>query len=599
LITAKDFDKLVYRKPKIKYDSKRIENVLGLDSEAYITGRPFVICLSDGTTLDPSNALTVMANNYQRFNFLVFNMKYDSGAILYFLPRVVLHELWKNGEADYKEYHLHYIPHKYLEIGIWIGKVLERVRIWDVAQFYRPLSLDGASKKYLGKSKIDIATKRFTRQYVKDNFAEIVKYCVQDAELTRLLGEHLFDKLEGFDIVPCRIYSSAAISFQYYATKGKIVTSWRLYKHNREALQYACDAYRGGKFEISARGRFTGHEYDLTSAYPFHISQLVDISTAKVRYSDRYEPDAVYGFIRVAITLDGRPHPCGVRYQNTKTLIYPSGLIYTTITKAEYDWLTSHNFDVKIYGGWWFFVRQKRYPYRDNTLHLFSIKDEIKKKDPMLYGVIKIILNGNYGKMAQVIIQPDKTYVAGAGWNPVYASYITALTRIMVTQVQYDLGNECIAVHTDSVMTKQRHDNLIGSGLGQFEYVTGGDGVLVASGMYQIADHYKFRGFKSRRRGVDENNRPVYDTWIDILKKMGDRSVIAYPRLTVESWCEAMAKNHTKNKINLFHNDTKDVDVNIDVKRAWTEKATGTSLLSSLEYAPPLHIVQTKPEEWK
>jgi hypothetical protein len=67
----------------------------------------------------------------------------------------------------------------------------------------------------------------------------------------------------------------------------------------------------------------------------------------------------------------------------------------------------------------------------------------------------------------------------------------------------------------------------------------------------------------------------------------------------VESWVEAVAKGHY-NKINLFTNETKKIDLNGDVKRAWLKNVKGRDLLKTLEQSMPKIIIETQPPEtWK
>lgn len=586
MISSLAFDRVKYPKPKLEDTRPKLPHILGIDSEAYTTGVPFMFCLSNGDCLLPRDIPQVFFEpKYVGANFVIWNMKYDSGAVLYHLPREKMYELWDSGKTRHGEFRYKYIPHKLLRIY----KGNKAVSFWDISQFYKS-SLDKAARTYLGRGKIELRTKSFTPEYVDRHFSLIRRYCVMDAKLTGELGVYLVDKLEEFGITASTLYSCAGIAFKYFCDRCKVVTAYKHWKYYRHALGYACDAYAGGKFEVTTRGTFTGYEYDITSAYPYEIQNLVDISAAKIVYSAVYQPKAVYGYLRVRIdNHKGLYLPCGVKRPDG-SVYYPAGLYYATITKAEYEYLLEVGCPVEIISGYWFFVKRRLHPYRRAIADLFKIKSDVKGKDRMLYNTTKIVMNGYYGKMAQCIEQHDGSILVGSGWNPMYAAVITANTRIAVSRLQNLLGDDCLAVHTDSVITTRPIPRrFLKDRLGAFEYVTYGDGILIACGMYWIKDQGAYKGFIPDRG----------DTWPDILARWRHRKTIPYRQLHVESWVEAMAKNHPKSRINVFKHERKRVDLNCDSKRTWPSRISALRLLTDTEHSMPKVVVNfSPPKHW-
>jgi hypothetical protein len=454
------------------------------------------------------------------------------------------------------------------------------VSFWDISQFYKQ-SLDRAAKFYLNEGKQPMPTKSFSRSYVKKNWMLIAKYCLRDADLTARLGRFLVDKLEEFGVIAPSLYSCASISYKYFSDNTKIVTAYDLWQNDRKALAMAVDSYEGGKFEITARGSFDAHEYDLTSAYPYEISNLIDISNATIEYSNKYIPSPPYGFLRVIINNPGYHLPCGIMQKGVR--IYPNGTYETTITKQEYEYLKELSISPKIMEAVYFHVEQRHYPYRNIIDTLYKLKSAYKNKDTMLYNVTKIIQNSFYGKMAQCITLPDKSIRLGSGFNPIYASVITANTRIKVCRIQNKLKDQCLAVHTDSVITTCPI-NLKNSGLGEFEHVVSGKAIIIACGMYQINNQCAFKGFSPTSN----------ETWETILSRPQNRNRkrIPYPILNVESWVEAMAKNHPKSKINLFNYNLKTIDLNPDTKRIWSCNFKARDFLTKNEQSMPLNFFQ-------
>jgi len=591
MITSLDFDNLVYPPPRLKDTKPILSNILGIDSEAYGVdaeghrrGEPFVFCLSNGDTLLPRDIPAALIDDYSSVNFMIYNIKYDSGALLYHLPQETLKTLWEDGKAVHDGYHYQYIPHKQLKISQGRSSVV----FWDISQFYHA-PLDKAARKYLGRGKIDIRTKRFSPKYVRHFWKYIVKYCVMDARLTEELGRYLVDKLREFGITASSLYSCASISFKYFCDRSRVVTTWRYWQNERDVVAFACDAYEGGKFEVTWRGAFSGHEYDITSAYPYEIANLVDISNASVVRSPHYRRDAVYGFLRCSIrNPDGKYMPCGPQFKNVR--IYPAGRFFLTITKAEYEYLLSIGIDVDVHDAIWLHVERKVRPYRKVIDTLFEIKADHKGKDEMLYYVSKIVMNSFYGKCVQCTDMIDGRIKVGPGFNPVYGAVITANTRLKVTKIQNLLGDDCLAVHTDSVITRTPlPKHLVKNRLGEFEHVVSGDGIIVACGMYQINDISKFKGFI-----------PLYgEDWKTLLQKYRHRKSIPYPQLKVESWLEAMAKNHDKSSVNVFERVKKNVDLNCDTKRIWPTRRKAREFLEGGEYSyPKISIEREPPKHW-
>lgn len=605
MITSADWDKIKYKDPRkaLRRKEKPMSYIFGLDTEAYTTGEPFMVCTSEGHVYDPATLPGPLFDDYPGANFMLYNIKYDSGALLYHLDRSVIYDLWFFGKAEIDRggivYKYQYIPHKLLRIRH--GKTT--LSFWDVAQFFQS-SLDNAAKRYLDEhsQKKRIATKRFTPGYVARFRKSISAYCIQDALVTKRLGQYFIGKLAQFNIVPSSIYSPASISFKYFREHSRIVTSWRAWNDCPGLLKYACDAYEGGKFEVTARGCFDAHEYDITSAYPYEIANLCNLDHADFFMSPEYQAQAEYGFIRCRIDNRAGKHiPCGIMVNGVKT--YPAGIFHLTITKQEYDYLVEIGLPVDIVNGWWIVLKTKRRPYRGVINYLFSIKDEYKGRDDMLYRLTKIAMNGFYGKTVQAITTPEGDIEVGAGWNPVYGAIITANTRIKVCRIQNMLNARCLAVHTDSVFTLDPlPPGMLSPGLGNFEKVTSGRALLIACGMYQIGRECAFKGFHPVRRYRDEAGkwRRREDTWEDILQRNRHRKIITDRVLRVESWIEAMAKNHEKKKINVFEMVEKKIDLNCDTKRNWTGgKWKAGQFLTEQDFSThKIRIENDPPENW-
>lgn len=606
--------------------------MMGIDSEAYNTGEPFLIMVSTGKEVNvtsvlmsffdevPDGELTKKekkrlsaASKYLDRHYGTYNLKYDSGALLYYVQRENLMELWKYGrtrieiqaKTEKKTFTIEYIPHKFLSFqhkGFFI-------KIWDVAQYFK-MSLDKACMMYLGKKmKLDIETKTFTRPYVKQNLAKIKKYCLVDSQACAELGNYLISKLKAFGIKTTSLYSPASLSYEYFSTRCHIVVIKRLWKYYKDIIHYAMESYKGGKFECTARGSFPeAWQYDIVSAYPYEISRLLNIEKARFVFSNEYIPEADYGFLRVMIYNDNHHIPCAVK-NRARVDIYPYGKFFTTITKQEYDYLNEIGCDCRIISAWWIVCKSKVTPYKDCIDELFAIKARFKGRDDFLYSVSKLMMNSFYGKTLQLIkdIVPDtdkplaggkfaeKTiYRAGRPFNPVHGAVVTANTRIKITRIQNLMKEKCLAVHTDSALCLEPlPPELVTGALGDLELQKHGSGVLIACGQYQIdsAD--------GKSKGAYKGFRPDYeDDWIGMLKRNKEKSTFEQKTLHVEGWYECCAKGHF-DRVNLFQNDKKIIDLNADTKRLWQRQVKAKHLLAGIEQSAPQVVMNIKkPLNW-
>lgn len=589
------FSKIEYHK---KFNAKNkyyIEEFIGLDSEAYDTGEPFIICDSTGREYDLKNIIKeLMDLDGERIHFALFNLRYDAGAILYFLPHSVKRELWLNNEVNFEGVIITYIPHKMLRFRR--GKTFRT--FWDIRPFYNS-SLDAASKRYLNKSKQELETKTFSKSYVKKNRERIKKYNIHDSKLTAELGNLLLTYLHKFNIHTAVLYSTASVSLEHFMNKGIYIDVERYFKFNKPLLEFAHKSYYGGKFEITARGRFKGYEYDISSAYGSEIRNLKNIKYGIVHHSKKFLDDMDYGFIDCEIdNSEMKEVPTVLKKGGLN--IYPAGKFRSVITSLEYQYLLKIGVKVKYFEGWFIKCSVTEYPYRKEIDRLYEIKEQYVNSDKMFSKLAKTMINALYGKFVQIIesvrcydenhkevkrsskkrvVAYDQIYFkAGIGWNPIYASYITAAIRIKLCELQNSLGKHCLAVHTDAIITDQKMpDDFTGTGIGTWELAEQGEGVIVSTGIYQLGEKVATRGFVFR----DGEN------WFDVLGKAGTKSHLKLKELRVLSWTQQIARGKDSD-INLFSRSYKDLNLNGEMKRIWMKPTNAKRLLTELQYSSPM-----------
>jgi len=570
------FSDILYRYSirKPQDTDKRIE-VLGLDSESDNKGYPFMFAISDGTITTPDSLFeTLFQHKYRGIKFVCFNLKYDEGSILHQFPADILQELRSKGHIVYNGYSIRSIHKK--ELVITNQQQKHSIAFYDIAQFYGT-SLDKAAMYYLGKEKLGISTKTFTQEYIKKNWLQLSKYCLQDAILTKELADYFIDMLiTDFNIYPQKLYSTGYIAGLHFARTCEFIDVRRYFRYYPECLEYAYLSYAGGKFETYQRGFGTFYQYDINSAYPYEFIQLQDIRYARVFKSKDYQVDATYGFIKCRLILSNDYSPIPLKIDNVNR--YPIGAFYKTITKGEYDFLVNRGDKVDIIDGWWI-VCNGKYPYKKEVERLFELKKQYKNEDKLRYMLVKILLNSFYGKFIQVTEKwrgNKKVYEAGWLFNPIYASVITANTRVKLCQVCDKYDKYTVAVHTDSIITSIDLSNNglgISDKLGDWNCENSGYGVVVGSGVYQIGEKVHFRGYHGLNNllGIIQTNR--------------NRVNISLEQRLVLSWRLVVFRNANTDMINRFTQNVKNLNLNFDRKRDWEEGWTWTQkLVSSLPF---------------
>lgn len=531
-----------------KYKQQSIE-VIGIDTEAYEDGRCFMIATSNWHFWSMEEFPDCLwTREYRGKNFVAYNLKYDEGALLQFLPREPLEELRSEGRTKYLDYVITIIPRKCLTIR----KGKNTATFYDMYNFYMG-SLDYNAKKYLGEQKGDIETKKFSPEYVEHNYCSIALYCIQDAILVQKLGELLINKFESLGVYPRKLYSTAYISYQYFRQNTKYVTVKRFWDTDKKLLEFALRSYNGGKFEVTQKGCDYYYEYDIVSAYPYEIANLIDITYSRVIWDKTYHKYARYGFLHVKMKIPVEVYS-PVAIQTTGVNIYPVGEIEKIITKTEYEYLIAQGADITIIDAVWMHVDKPFKPYQKEIIKLAEMKHNFKRENNELdYHTVKIIMNSLYGKFCQLIDMGDYAK-ASACWNPIYASVITANVRTKISEYQQKYPH-VVAVHTDSIITTKPLELSKDGELGDMVYELEGDGVILGSGMYQIGKKNKTRGFHLKNDLVD-------------LVRDG-KKYITIEEIRPYSWREVIFHNWEIDRINRFETVVKRLDVNFDKKRMW------------------------------
>lgn len=484
-----------------------------------------------------------------------YNLDFDANVILAHLPPSTVYHITLFGQDDWNGYRIAYIPGKLLSI---VDKHRHKCQHFDVSNIFFQTggSLDGALQAWLGRKKrnenVDV-TRFDDPEYIAEHWEEILRYAKADAEDVRDVWRAFVNVAEPLD-VPCgRPYSTGYLAEQRYNVEFQKTGNSKPGFVNKALQNFAWKSYFGGRFEVIERGTIEDViTYDINSAYPAVLRRLPDPSTLWWRYSKRPSltelEGADYGFVRAVVsTMPGRSvQPFAVR--RAGRLTFPTLDKYpVTVTLPEFLFAMRSGLlrDATVTESWLGYADER-------TVFPFSFVDEIYAKRQELkrdgndkaQAVLKILINSLYGKLAQLtktlartpedatewkrhwIWQPIETYPphlrewledegieihqvvkAGAYFNPVLASYVTAEVRLQLlrTVVEHELEDDIILLATDSVTFRRgvdlKPDLVDDRELGRWSVDSQGKMFLVGSGVYELET--PSGEVKSRTRGFE------------------------------------------------------------------------------------------------
>ena len=298
----------------------------------------------------------------------------------------------------------------------------------------------------------------------------------------------------------------------------------------KKLLDYSMRSYHGGKIESYVLGFIPKAKIiDITSAYPYAMSLLPKL-TNRIHYEtdQRNIKNYFYAFIDCEIKIDDPNliHPVLVENPINKSNISPYGYMKAIITKIEYDYLIKKGALIQVYDFIGIESNHTIYPYREIVQTLFDKRMLSKLTNISLSMMFKIILNSLYGitfELTDVYREENGVikwigYRAGDYFNPVIASYITAITRTYLSDVSHNVienGGKVFLNMTDSIIYEGEITRDVFSEkkvLGKFEEPTPIENVyILGAGRYEYKDEItKKYTIKSRGFNVSVKDQSYY-----------------------------------------------------------------------------------------
>lgn len=338
-------------------------------------------------------------------------------------------------------------------------------------------------------------------------------------------------------VYPKSIFTAGSIARSYLlASKDTINISIMNFKaiFNRhrlfdKLLDYSMKAYHGGKIESYVLGYIEKAKViDISSAYPYAFTLLPKLTNKVIQEKGKFVKKVIdnyyYAFIRCNIYIKDPDfiHPILVKNPVAYSNVSPYGHIKNVIiTKVEYDYLIRNNIPIEILDVI-LIEHENEYPYKNLMHTLFNKRLEYMKSNPSMADLYKTISNSQYGIKYELtdIYEENESgeiewlgYRAGDFFNPIEASYITAIIRTYLSQVSYNIiknGGEVYLNMTDSIFYNGKVTLDVFSEtktLGKFDMPKEiRDVIILGAGRYEYFDEAKNK-FTIKNRGFNVSDK--------------------------------------------------------------------------------------------
>lgn len=218
-------------------------------------------------------------------------------------------------------------------------------------------------------------------------------------------------------------------------------------------------------------------DYDISSAFPYHTSQLVACDPVFGRWfqSSLYQKDAAYGFCKCIIELHAPITPMlfrlrceylGFGKRDIKQANWV-GKYSGWLTKREIDFIRRNGIGkVEIEDAWWFVASSEFHPFEYSMKEFFGARAEARSiGDKYGQNLCKLVGLTAQGKAMSSFPLFGKL-VGGYMRNPIYAADITSATRVQLGEFCLDNWEHLLHVTVDGAVLDAPVD--VPGGVGQF-----------------------------------------------------------------------------------------------------------------------------------
>jgi hypothetical protein len=438
-----------------------------------------------------------------------YNLEYDQNAVIKHLPDRKLLEIIKKDGCTYLGADIHVIKGKCLKI-----KYHDRtVKFFDISPFYMGdkddlCGLERTYNRVFGEGKFRKSMSA-ARDFPADEITEAdVDYCIADAKACQDLAQHFISVSRQFFNVK-NYYSPASL--------GKALMRKNLwaegYRFRPSMVQDAAlRSFGGARIECLVRGHIDkAYFMDISSAYPWAMTELIDDSGIQVSKAE-YLPESKHSFFRVDVDIPEEWHIGPLRLLLKNQVIYPVGTLKDVpITKVEYELLAEYGLKMRINKGFHILGESSFKPFA-YMKDVYNERMRLKALDDIRQIPLKLALNASYGALIEtrkVVVKADSKvdsqetdlipqnrefiaecsrFRAGAFFNPIFASEVTASIRCRMFKDSFMASEDVIFYATDCICASKPFDLDFMSKdapvLGYYELGERGSGYVNGSGVY-------------------------------------------------------------------------------------------------------------------
>ena len=349
-----------------------------------------------------------------------YNLDWAVARIIYFLevPRPLIQKLWNTGRLYWRGYSIFFVPHRY--INIQYGQHWGETNFSDIFQY--------------------------------DNDLPFEVEPLDAAKCAAEIGQEVYEAMKMIGLEPTTL-SSPVSAFQKQILATLDLPTWE--DTPAEVLVYANRCLHGGWQECYKKGHFKQvWDYDLTSAYSYFTSQLIDFRYGRWEKARQFYSKLPFGFYRGTIKSTADFHP--FIYETKKEQLTPIGTWnedYRQVSEIKH----LYDFDrgqFKIDDGWVWHPDKIVMPLKQDMETLAEWKQKLPKG--LKREIVKRIMNGTWGKTGEVF------HGGGFGkmYNPVWAASIEPGPRLEVSKfiISNKAENNVISIAVDGTMlSKEVH----------------------------------------------------------------------------------------------------------------------------------------------
>ena len=270
----------------------------------------------------------------------------------------------------------------------------------------------------------------------------------------------------------------------------KHFVSTPIHSTQQEVTLAALSSYHGGKTQMYVKGPCILQnifEYDITSAYPYAMSQIGNFFDYEIVRSKEIVNDGLY---QVNATIQCAYQPIFSETFERKKILHK-----TWITGYELNSCIRRScLDYEVLDGYVMEHGEKeRNGLSEYVYQFFEKKQQAEKDNNISERLIdKLMMNALYGKFISKITEDTdigEKWKGGVIFHPLIATLITAYVRAYVHEIEH----MCSSLHTstDSVITRMQDLTPLFpgvNGLGGLEKKHSGDALLVRPKVYVLFD---------------------------------------------------------------------------------------------------------------